>query len=286
MAFSDSAQRAGGMMRERSAHATAAGASAVGSSASLPAVRASAEPAFRALVARAAARFRPAGRGPYYFARGKLGSDPVFAALLRDGRIAANARIVDIGCGLGVLAALLAAAEQCHPRSASEWPEAWAPPPVRWTLHGFDLRRGAIAAARRALSDLGDRVALTADDVRTAPLPACDVIVMLDVLHYIDRTAQQALLVRARTALASDGTLLMRVADAAPGWRFRLTLISDWFTTFTRGTPWPRLHCRSVSEWMSLLEAIGYSVDVQPMSEGTPFANVLLIAKPKQPLAA
>jgi hypothetical protein len=78
----------------------------------------------------------------------------------------------------------------------------------------------------------------------------------------------------------------MRVADAAPGWRFRLTLISDWFTTFGRGTPWPRLHCRSVSEWMSLLESIGYSVDVQPMNEGTPFANVLLIAKPKQPLAA
>ena len=64
---------------------------------------------------RAAARYRPTGRGPYYFARGKLSGDPVFAALLRDGLIKDAARIVDVGCGLGVLAAWLAAAEVSDP---------------------------------------------------------------------------------------------------------------------------------------------------------------------------
>lgn len=156
------------------------------------------------------------------------------------------------------------------------------PPAVRWTLHGFDLRAGAIAAGQRALADLDARVSLRVGDAHTASIPACDVVVLLDVLHYIDRAAQQTLLARVYSALAPGGALMMRVADAAPDWRFRFTLATDWLTTFARGTPWPRLHCRPLGEWISLLEATGYSVAAQPMSEGTPFANVLLLAgKPK-----
>jgi 2-polyprenyl-3-methyl-5-hydroxy-6-metoxy-1,4-benzoquinol methylase len=241
------------------------------------------EPAFRRLVARAASRFRPAGRGPYYFARGKLGGDPVFAALLRDGRITSDARIVDIGCGLGILAALLAAAEQCDPRSASAWPQTWAPPPLGWTLRGFDLRMDAIATAQRALFDIRDRVLLSIGDVRAVTLSECDVVVILDVLHYIDRVAQRALLTNAHAALAPGGMLLLRVADAAPNWRFRFTSAVDWWVTFARQKSRPQLHWRPLAEWTALLEAIGFSVVAQPMSEGTLFANVLLIATKRSP---
>lgn len=239
------------------------------------AARASDEPAFRSIVARAASRFRPAGRGAYYFSRGKLGGDPVFAALLRDGRIASRARIVDLGCGMGVLPALLAAVEKS---AAESWPEKWAPPATDWTLHGFDLRSGAIAAGQRALADLGHRVRLAVDDVSTAPLPTSDVVVILDVLHYIDAAAQQALLARVHSALAPGGSLLLRVADAAPTWRFRLTLAGDWCVLFARGFAWPRFWCRPIAEWTSLLEAIGFTAHAQSMSEGTLFANVLLVA--------
>jgi len=236
------------------------------------------EPAFRRLVERAAARFRAAGRGPYYFARGKLGGDPVFAALLRDGRIKDGARIVDLGCGLGILAALLAASESCKAHLASDWPSTWLPPPQRWTLRGFDLRRHAIAAGQRALADVSDRVTLSVDDVRPIMLPRCDVIVVLDVLHYIDSVSQTRLLTNTHAALAPAGTLLLRVGDAASNWRFRVTSAADWWVTFARQRSWPRFYCRPLAEWISLLEGIGYSVDAQPMSQGTPFANVLLIA--------
>jgi SAM-dependent methyltransferase len=283
-------------MRARVARGTAVGASTVGGStvrtatdplgsgessarsASSDRITANSEPAFRRLVARAAARFRSAGRGPYYFARGKLGGDPVFAALLSDGRIASDARIVDIGCGLGILAALLTAAEQCDPRSASAWPQTWAPPPLGWTLCGFDLRMDAIATAQRALFDIRDRVLLSVGDVREVTLPECDVVVMLDVLHYVDRVAQHTLLTNAYAALAPGGTLLLRVGDAAPNWRFRFTSAVDWCVTFAREKSWPQLHWRPLAEWTALLEVIGFSVAMQPMSEGTLFANALLIA--------
>ena len=234
--------------------------------------------AFRQLVMRAATRYRPAGRGPYYFARGKLGGDPVFAALLRDGRINDGARIVDIGCGLGVLAAWLAAGETCDPSTASEWPHKWARAPKHWTLRGFDLRNDAIAAGQRALSDLGTRVSLSVEDARDVTLPDCDVIVMLDVLHYMERDAQQRLLARTHEVLSARGVLLLRVGDITTDWRSRFTLLVDWCVTLLRDRRWPQLHCRTLGEWKALLESIGYDAVAKPMSEGTLFANVLLIA--------
>ena len=290
MAFGDAAQRGARMMQAGGAR------DGVVTSASASSVRArvessgSAQPVHldqgagdaaivrRQLVARAAARYRPAGLSPYYFARGKLGGDPVFAALLRDGRIHDAARIVDVGCGLGILAAWLAAAEHCDPRNASDWPPTWAPPPRRWTLRGFDLRIDAIAVGQRALSDFGDRVALTVGDARQVTLPACDVVVMLDVLHYLDSERQRKLLIDAYEALAPGGALLVRVGDAASRWRARVTSMVDWWVTVMRDRQWPRTHCRPLSEWKLLLESIGFSAVAQPMSEGTPFANVLLIA--------
>ena len=236
------------------------------------------EPAFRRIVMRAAARYRPTGRSPYYFARGKLGGDPVFAALLRDGLISDSAHIVDVGCGLGVLAALLAAAEISDPHNAAEWPRTWAAPPKNWTLHGFDLRRKAVAAGTEALLDLEDRVSLNVGDARVVTLPACDVIVMLDVLHYMDRKAQQELLEGAHQALAAGGVLLLRVGDMTTHWRSRFTWLVDWWVTLLRDRRLPHMHCRPLVQWRVLLESIGYTVVARPMSEGTLFANVLLIA--------
>ena len=228
---------------------------------------------------RAAARYRPAGRSAYYFARGKLSGDPVFAALLRDGLIKDSARIVDVGCGLGVLAAWLAAAEVSDPRVTFDWPQMWAPPPRHWTLRGFDLRRKAVAAGSRALDDLADRVSLNIGDARAVTLPACDVIVMLDVLHYMDRKAQQELLEEAYQAVAAGGVLLLRVGDMTPHWRSRFTWLVDWWVTLLRDRRWPHMHCRTLAEWKLLLESIGFSTVAQPMSEGTLFANVLLVAR-------
>jgi hypothetical protein len=45
------------------------------------------------------------------------------------------------------------------------------------------------------------------------PLPDCDLVVILDVLHYVDHAAQAALLARVRRRWHPQGRLLLRVGD-------------------------------------------------------------------------
>jgi len=40
-----------------------------------------------------------------------------------------------------------------------------------------------------------------------------------------------------------------------------------------------RIYCRSVPEWRALLQDVGFESEAMPMSAGTPFANVMLIAR-------
>ena len=221
-------------------------------------------------VARAARRFWSSGRGPYYFCRGKLSNDPVFAALLREGTIPRNARIVDLGCGQGVLAALLAESDVGH----------------LWTFHGFDVRAGAIQSAQRAMQDMAAKAQFELGDIKAVHVPPCDVVVVLDVLHYIDHRAQASVVAHVFDALSTEGRLLLRVGDASAGWRFVITLVADWIATAARGTFQRRFWCRSLPQWIAVLEAIGFEVRAQPMSAGTPFANKLLIATKRRARAA
>ena len=65
---------------------------------------------FRALAREAASRYPARDRYARHFAYGKLTGDPVFRHLLDDGLIARDSRLLDLGCGQGLIAALLAVA--------------------------------------------------------------------------------------------------------------------------------------------------------------------------------
>jgi SAM-dependent methyltransferase len=225
-----------------------------------------------ALVEAAATPFRPAGRFAWHFARGKLRHDPVFLALLQRGAFPDDARVLDLGCGQGVLFALLVAA---HAGESCALPRGWAPPPARLAMRGIDLRREAVRRARVAL---GEHAAFEQADVCEARLGEADVVVMMDVLHYLPADRQEALLERITGALPRGGRFITRVADAAAGARYAVTRAGDWLVTLARGSLAPRFHCRSAADWTAMLNRHGLSVAAEPMSRGTPFANVLLTA--------
>ena len=229
---------------------------------------------FRALVRDAARRYPSKDRYARHFASGKLGRDPVFRHLLEHGLLAGEPRILDIGCGQGVLAALLAAARSQH--ASGDWPADWPPPPAPREFHGIDLMAGDVARARAAL---GSEARFTCGDMRDAAFGETDVVVILDVLHYVDRAAQDDVLRRAQRALGPGGALLLRVGAKSASLRFRYTEWVDRVFMRLRGHRVARLHGRALDEWVRALEALRFRVEARPMSEGTGFANVLLVAR-------
>jgi SAM-dependent methyltransferase len=231
------------------------------------------DPFFRALAREAAARYPARDRFARHFAYGKLTRDPVFAHMLDGGLIADGTSVLDLGCGQGLLAALLATAQAKH--EAGLWPARRRVPPRTRSLIGIDLSPRACERARSALPQARWMCA----DLRGAELPYAGTIVMLDVLHYLEAPAQESLLERVRAALEPGGVLLLRVADARPSWRLSATLAADRLTAWIRGRGGGRIHVRPLDEWRNLLERHGLRVGAVPMSAGTPFANVLLEAR-------
>lgn len=225
-----------------------------------------------ALIDRASEPYRNAGLFAYNFARGKLGSDPVFCAMLERGLLLGRGHILDLGCGQGLLASWLRAAQLCYQNGA--WPQGWPPAPNPRSTRGIELMDRDVDRARAAL---GPACEISQGDIRSAEFGSTDAVVILDVLHYMTKDEQLQVLRRVRAALPAHGLLLMRIGDADGGFKFRYSQWVDKLVMLFRGHASVATHCRSAAQWRELLLDCGFEVQVTPMSEGTRFANVLLI---------
>ena len=171
-----------------------------------------------------AARFH--GRGQQGYVRGKLRHDPAFAvisALLFDAGAALP--VLDLGCGMGLLGQWLR--EHGH----------------RGGYLGIDQDARKIAAGDAAACGVLPDLELRQGELATLP-PFCGHVVLLDVLHYLDREAQRRLLQQCAQRLAGDGLLLIRSVLRDASWRYRVTLaeerllaLTGWMHTATRHIP-------------------------------------------------
>ena len=219
-------------------------------------------------------RYIGTGKYAWHFTRRKLRHDPVFFALLRQGLLPDSGSLLDLGCGRGILLSLLTAAKEQYLVGA--WPHDWAAPPLNLVLRGIDLDPGCVQVARRAL---GRSAQLDQGDLRDVDPPSSSVIVMLDVLFYLERHEQDLLLDRAAMALEPGGLLLVRETDAGAGFAFHVTRWAERLAGALRGEFAHPLRYRSAAHWIAAIRERGFRVDVQPMSDGTPFANFLLAAR-------
>lgn len=237
--------------------------------------------AWRELHRRACAPYRGAGHFAWHFARGKLGRDPVFRGLIERGDLGVADRVVDIGCGQGLMASLL---QSCRDLAAAgRWPAAWSQAPAANAYHGIELMPRDVARAERALREIALGPTFACEDMRRAVVPPCELVVILDVLHYVDHLEQSALLTRVRDALLrgrgpGPRRLVLRVGDAASRGGFAASQWVDRMVAWSRGHRVPPTWGRPLSAWINVLRELGFAVRSVPMSHGTPFANVLLVA--------
>ncbi len=238
---------------------------------------------FKPVVDLAAQPYIQAGKFAWHWAKGKLGGDPAFAHILRLGFIKDNDTVIDIGCGQGLFASCLWAAEQ--QQSKGLWFKGWAAAPKNVKVHGIELMQSDVDRANEALKNVANLASFECEDMCKAKFSPCNVVVILDVLHYVSYDNQNDVLNRIAVALRqgatvhSKGKLLLRVGDASAGLPFKVSNWVDHVVTFARGQRLPRLYCRSVEQWTQALAAIGFKVQPMAMHEGTPFANIMLVCE-------
>ncbi|MBW1636307.1 MAG: MMPL family transporter [Deltaproteobacteria bacterium] len=195
-------------------------------------------------IARIRHRFKTVEAYPKMFARFKLQFDPMFddlpgmLALKKDIRT-----IVDIGCGYGVPACWC----------LEQYSEA--------ELFAVDPDPERVRLASLVVGDRGTVTAGWAPDFPSVPKPA-DLVLLLDMLHYLDDETVTALLEKSFTFLVDGGLLVTRFViepDGSPSWSWRL---EDWRVRSSCGYP----RYRSSKRMAELLENSGFHISLNEVS--------------------
>jgi hypothetical protein len=225
---------------------------------------------FHEMIRRASERYIDTSIVAWESARGKLRGDPVYRATLCGGLLRSGGTLIDVGCGQGLMLALLAEARRAV--DAGEWPASLPPPPRFARMVGVELRPHVAAAAQRALGDDAEIVQAKASGTEAGAIQAA---LLFDVLHMMAPAEQETLISRLASRLDKDGVILVREADASAGWRFLAVRFGNGLKAFAFGHWRQRFSFRSRADWVTCFDSHGLSADVRAMSEGTPFANVL-----------
>ena len=204
------------------------------------------------LLRQAAGRYK---RWPrlYYYAMGKIALDPAYqtvAKALGDSTLP----LLDLGCGMGLLAAYLRASGHRAP------------------IVGWDVDEAKIEVAKAVLP--GSTESFRAGDAIDFS-EHCGDVVMLDVLHYFSDQEQQRVLKKIAASIAPHGVALIRLTLNEPNWRFAATKAEERFVHFTRWIPVQGWNFPKRDEVSLPFAQEGLDVEVRPMWGWTPFNSHL-----------
>jgi 2-polyprenyl-6-hydroxyphenyl methylase/3-demethylubiquinone-9 3-methyltransferase len=169
--------------------------------------------------------------------------------------------IVDLGCGHGLFANLLA--------------EAGA---TRRVL-GIDIDGRKIEVARSTIQGREEVRFEVGDIVHEAP-PKCDAVTIIDVLYLLSPSDQESVLRKVAGALVENAPLVVKAQERSASPRYALTYAQELVTTalgVTRGGA-RRFHFLARAEAVAMFERAGFLVDVMDMP-GRPYTDVVYLAR-------
>jgi uncharacterized protein (DUF2062 family) len=207
---------------------------------------------FAVAAAETARRFAGAPPKIRHYVPWKVRLDPVYRAIVD--QLPDRVQLVDLGTGMGILP-ILVTLLGAHRRAAGvEWDEEKA--------------RAGMAAAK----DLP--IEITRGDLRTFAIPACDVVTLIDVLHYFPVDEQRAVLERA--AAAARMILVRESAPTADAGSTRLIERIAVAVGWNKSAARPNF--RPIASIVEDLERLGMRCEVVPVAGPLHPGNVLIRA--------
>lgn len=200
------------------------------------------------------------GYRDYWYSRTKLGSDPLYPGVC-DALRGTTAPLLDLGCGLGLLAHALHAQGIALP------------------YRGVDNDAGKIARARLAAARAGlDDVGFDTLDLERAYPAHRGSVVLLDVLQFIPPDAQARALDAAIAMLVPGAKLVIRTGLADGSGRARVTRAVD---VMSRVLGWMNAgpsRYPDAHDLRARFDAAGLVGEFMPLYGRTPFNNWRVVA--------
>ncbi len=192
-----------------------------------------------------------------HYVASKLRTDPVYQAitpLLAESPLP----VLDIGCGLGLLALHLRASGVTAP------------------ILGVDYDAPKIASAKRVAAKLGvTDVEFRASDVQGGLPEHQGNVCLLDVLQFLTPEDQQALLTEAARRVPAGGLFIIRSGLRDDSLRFKITVAGDLLAKATFWMKAAPTHYPVREDFARILSPFG-KVEITPLWGNTPFNNHLI----------
>ena len=195
------------------------------------------------------------------YTKSKLRTDPLYDGVHRELE-SSPFPLLDIGCGLGLLAMYLRE-------------RGWGN-----EVSGFDYDLSKITSGREMIARGGyQNISLHQGDARVELPDHRGDVTILDILQFFNSAEQTILLQAAAARVAPGGQLIVRSCLRENNGRFVTTLIGDMFAKWTFWMKAAPIHYPSAEFFQRVLEAEGFTVEIRPFWGNTPFNNYIILAK-------
>lgn len=168
----------------------------------------------------------------------------------------AQGKILDLGCGEGLLSNYLALSS-----------------PKR-KVTGIEIAPERLLRAKKGI----ENASFCVGDIVKAPYPKSDAVVLFHVLHHLpNKNAQEDVIKKAKNSLEKNGKLIIVEVHVKPTIKYLAAWFADHFLV-----PWvferrfyTKAYFRKEHEWVSLLKELGLKIKVSEETSGRPFPNVI-----------